>query len=58
MKKKPFLLHPSTEIEVVLRKYMSYSDYEKNRKTFKKKGWKCQAYQKEVYSDGLKKAVQ
>lgn len=45
-------------VEVVLRKEMPLGNYRKIISQSKKKGWKVQAYQTGVYSDGLKTKIE
>ncbi|WP_176829892.1 hypothetical protein [Tenacibaculum sp. MAR_2009_124] len=45
-KPKPFQLPRYTEIEVVMTKHMTITEYEKMFQKAKEKGWKIQAYQK------------
>ena len=52
--KKNNLLHESTQIEVVLRKEMTYGEYLNIITSTRNKGWNIQAYQTGYYSDGLK----
>lgn len=52
------LLSDETVIEVVMRKNMTISEYERIRSNGKSKGWNIQAYQLGVYSDGLGKKVE
>ncbi|MDM1497116.1 hypothetical protein HX063_17245 [Myroides odoratimimus] len=56
-KEKSTLLPHDTIVEVVMRKSMTMSEYERIKNNSKSKGWNIQAYQEGVYSDGLGKKV-
>jgi len=43
-----------TEIEVVMRKKMTFGEYMKMLQSAKSKGWEVQSYQVGFYSNGLK----
>lgn len=44
-------------VEVVMRKEMTMASYMKLLSNDKRKGWKIQAYQQEVFSPGLNKEI-
>ncbi|MDM1507503.1 hypothetical protein HX089_16585 [Myroides odoratimimus] len=57
-KEKSTLLPDDTIVEVVMRKSMTMSEYERIKNNSKSKGWNIQAYQEGVYSDGLGKSIE
>ena len=47
----------NTKIEVVMKKQMTFSEYEKMRIQAKEKGWTISAYQIGFFSIGFKKEI-
>lgn len=54
MAKKTNLLRPNEEIEVVMKKNMTYQEYLDMFQQAKKKGWEVQGYQIGFFSEGIK----
>ncbi len=47
----------NTEIEVVMKKKMTYREYKQMIENARTKGWTIQAYQIGFYSDGLQQKI-